>query len=208
MTTDVPLADGDKRQCGGPLRHRDGTCRRPAGWGTPHPGIGRCKLHGGSTRSHVAWAERTLREQQVAAAQERYGIPVQVDPGPALTGLLHETYGAVLYLGALVASLPAEELKQVDSSGRFERPAVWVEMLAARQKALGELAKDLVSLGLAEREVKVQEQTGQLLAAGLSWLLGRLGLAGDPRAMELLGVMLRSLAEGRVPDELEGEVVA
>jgi hypothetical protein len=22
-------------------------CRRPAGWGTDHPGAGRCKLHGG-----------------------------------------------------------------------------------------------------------------------------------------------------------------
>jgi len=25
-----------------------GLCQRPAGWSTTHPGIGRCKLHGGS----------------------------------------------------------------------------------------------------------------------------------------------------------------
>lgn len=34
--------------CG--ARKRDGSddvCKRPAGWGTPHPGTGRCKLHGG-----------------------------------------------------------------------------------------------------------------------------------------------------------------
>lgn len=29
---------------------RAGTpCRRPSGWGTRHPGQGRCKLHGGSS---------------------------------------------------------------------------------------------------------------------------------------------------------------
>ena len=32
--------------CG--AKSRQGTpCRRPAGWGTDHPGTGRCKLHGG-----------------------------------------------------------------------------------------------------------------------------------------------------------------
>ena len=34
--------------CG--AKTRDGTpCAHPAGWGTDHPGVGRCKLHGGST---------------------------------------------------------------------------------------------------------------------------------------------------------------
>ena len=28
-------------------------CERPAGWGTDHVGIGRCKLHGGSTPTHM-----------------------------------------------------------------------------------------------------------------------------------------------------------
>lgn len=34
--------------CGGKTRS-GGLCRRPAGWGTKHPGDGRCKLHAGST---------------------------------------------------------------------------------------------------------------------------------------------------------------
>lgn len=33
--------------CGAKHRKRPGTCKRPAGWGTDHPGEGRCKLHGG-----------------------------------------------------------------------------------------------------------------------------------------------------------------
>jgi len=36
------------RVCGG--KTRSGTpCQQPAGWGTDHPGEGRCKLHGGCT---------------------------------------------------------------------------------------------------------------------------------------------------------------
>ncbi|WP_157464919.1 hypothetical protein [Deinococcus apachensis] len=33
--------------CGAKHNKRPGTCKRPAGWGTDHPGEGRCKLHGG-----------------------------------------------------------------------------------------------------------------------------------------------------------------
>ena len=34
-------------RCNARLLKRNGHCQRPAGWGTPHPGAGRCKLHGG-----------------------------------------------------------------------------------------------------------------------------------------------------------------
>lgn len=33
--------------CGAKTRRRGTPCLRPAGWGTNHPGTGRCKLHGG-----------------------------------------------------------------------------------------------------------------------------------------------------------------
>lgn len=34
--------------CGAKRRRVDATCKRPAGWGTDHPGSGRCKFHGGN----------------------------------------------------------------------------------------------------------------------------------------------------------------
>jgi len=35
--------------CGAKTK-KDGTpCQRPAGWGTDHPGVGKCKLHGGAS---------------------------------------------------------------------------------------------------------------------------------------------------------------
>lgn len=34
--------------CGAKRRQGQGACKRPAGWGTDHPGRDRCKLHGGN----------------------------------------------------------------------------------------------------------------------------------------------------------------
>lgn len=36
-------------RCGGSRRQGGGYCTQAAGWGTDHPGQGRCKLHGGAT---------------------------------------------------------------------------------------------------------------------------------------------------------------
>jgi hypothetical protein len=47
----TPHYDSWGRYCGARKRqptHPGETCRRPAGWGTWHPGCGRCKLHGGA----------------------------------------------------------------------------------------------------------------------------------------------------------------
>ena len=36
-------------RCGARARSTGGRCRKPAGWGTDHNGVGRCRLHGGAT---------------------------------------------------------------------------------------------------------------------------------------------------------------
>lgn len=71
--------------CG--ARTRAGTpCRRPAGWGTWHPGAGRCKLHGGSTpirhglRSKVrALTAADLEAQADAETTKRVTVTWLVD---------------------------------------------------------------------------------------------------------------------------------
>ena len=54
-------------KCGGKLHRREGFCTQPAGWGTDHPGEGRCKLHGGVSgrRTHGLCSKiksKSLRE--------------------------------------------------------------------------------------------------------------------------------------------------
>ena len=50
--TDTSPTEDQSRFCGARKRQGEGYCRRPAGWGTDHVGMGRCKLHGGATKSH------------------------------------------------------------------------------------------------------------------------------------------------------------
>lgn len=42
-------ANPDRALCGANRKQGRGPCREPAGWGTKHPGEGRCKLHGGKS---------------------------------------------------------------------------------------------------------------------------------------------------------------
>lgn len=50
----------DPARCGAKTRSRPGgTCRRVAGWGTDHKGIGRCRLHGGANPSKHGMKSKT-----------------------------------------------------------------------------------------------------------------------------------------------------
>lgn len=52
----------------------DETCRRPAGWGTWHPGVGRCKLHGGARGYKHGRYSRLSREHIVPAVARQLEI--------------------------------------------------------------------------------------------------------------------------------------
>lgn len=54
-------------------------CRRPAGWGTDHPGAGRCKWHGGATRSHRQSAALVLEERQANDILARLDHPEPIE---------------------------------------------------------------------------------------------------------------------------------
>jgi len=77
-------------------------CQRPAGERTNHLGIGSCYRHGGSTETHVVAAQKEIL--QVAAA--RLGVPLDVDAGEALIGLVREAAGNVEFYRRLIQELP------------------------------------------------------------------------------------------------------
>lgn len=100
----MPKAGPDKQLCGAQrLNQPEGTtCTQRAGWGTDHPGIGRCKRHGGSTSSHNAHAE-VISLQETAA---RFGISREIDPAQGLLELVWESAGLVEFYRQLVSELP------------------------------------------------------------------------------------------------------
>lgn len=155
---------GAKRRQGEP----GDVCKLPAGWGTDHVGLGRCKLHGGSTPMQG----KHVNGQKAAAAVVTFGLPREIDPQTALLEEVHRTAGHVAYLGQVVADLQQHELKQLDMSERFEKPAVWVEMYERERAHLVKVAATCISAGIAERQVRLAEEQGRQLAGVLRGVLG------------------------------------
>lgn len=86
-----------------------------------------------------------------------YGLPIDIDPFEALLQEIRRSAGHVAWLEEKVASLQEHELKQLDMSGKFERPCVWLEMLWKERRQLSSVAADAVRCGIEERMVKVAE---------------------------------------------------
>lgn len=191
--------------CGGKLLKRDGHCTQPAGWGTPHPGTGRCKLHGGCSPSHVAAAV-------AAAVRERattYGQPLDITPAAALLEEVRYAAGHVAWLRGKVAELEPEALtwgiaeRSLKGATEFtgtditERAAlnVWLEAYHRERRYLLDVSKAALAAGVEERLVQLAEAQGLAVVAVLARVFDRLQLTGEQR----------SLAATVVPEELRAQ---
>lgn len=106
--TDGPTDAGDDKHCG--AEKRDGTpCERPKGWGTPHPGVGCCKLHGGSTPNHEKAAQVEIARRECVTL----GIPIETTPVEALIREVWEAAGNVAFYRRLVQELPTHPADDV-----------------------------------------------------------------------------------------------
>lgn len=197
---------GKRRYCGARKKQGPGTCRRPAGWGTPYK-TGRCKLHGGATRTHRQKAAREAAAEAVAT----YGLPRELDPHEALLEEVYRTAGHVAWLGQVVAGLEREQLvegvtkqsrtvplpgregsdrpdgdegKQADVNAGSERTeiataiSVWVRLYQQERDRLVRVAKAALDAGVAERQVQIAEQQATLFAAAIRAIVIDLGI--DP----------------------------
>ena len=80
MLNNKPRPRPSDHRCNARLLKRHGHCQRPAGWGTPHPGAGRCKLHGGCAHAANITHGRYCKGPfpRIADLQQQYGK----DPDP------------------------------------------------------------------------------------------------------------------------------
>jgi hypothetical protein len=199
-------ADGHDRYCGANKRQGEGTCHRPAGWGTDHPGAGRCKLHGGSTPDHKKAAKVELARRAV----DTYGLPREVTPDVALLEEVHRTAGHVAWLAEVVAKIEhddlvwgkteeaektATEFSGVDTTYKAV-PNIWLTLYQQERKHLAAVAKAAIDAGIAERQVRIAEQQGQMLAKVINRVLDALALTGEQKARvpEVVPQILRSIS--------------
>lgn len=201
--------DGPK--CGGKKRQGEGTCTQAAGWGTDHPGTGRCKLHGGSTKNHNAHAI----EEQARGLVETYGRKVETTAVEALLDEVQWTAGHVAWLRDRVREIEAIESDPGSGEhplvwGKTRRktggedwgeteeaaPSIWLRLYRQERTHLVKVCSEAIRAGIEERRVRLAEQQGALVAQVIRAILTDLDLSAEQQARipEIVPRHLRALA--------------
>ena len=170
--------DRNKFPLCGAKKRMDGTkCRAWAGMGTDHPGIGRCKHHGGGLpnhRKHAVTIEATKRMITL-------GVPMaDIEPHRALAGLLRATAGHVAWLHS--------EMAELDDLSTFEAKVIR-EMYDSERDRLTRISSACIAGGVAERSVRIAERQQEALSTALINAAKTAGL--DDRQRRALGAALR-----------------
>lgn len=194
------------RHCGAKKRQGEGTCARPAGWGTNHVGAGRCKLHGGSAPSGRIAGQRQLAENMV----KTYGLPLDMSPTDALLEEVRWTAGHVAWLRARVQEVEQDALiwgrTKREDHGATEFPGIneteqaapniWLDLYHRERKHLLDVCKAAIAAGIEERRVRLAESQGALLASVIRAILDDLALTPEQvaRVPEVVPRHLRAVA--------------
>lgn len=157
----VALCGAARRQDGAGERVPAGTgepCERPAGWGTSTPGVGPCKLHGGTLPA----VERATQERAVLVEAQRglarLGVAEPLESIEQAYDLLLSVAGQ---LEALRQGLQ-DEVQRL-TSVRYEHDRVGeqvrgeVTVLLATTKELTSLLATIGKLDVAGRRVRLDE---------------------------------------------------
>jgi hypothetical protein len=140
-------------RCG--AKKRDGgKCMLAAGQGTTHPGLGKCKFHGGSAPNSV---KKAAREAAVLL-----GAPKEINPLDAIIWCIKMTAGEIEFYTDQMAEL--EKTQWVEDTVMGQQMHVFARMRAEAQERLVKFSKDAIQLGLTERAVKLAEQYGNTIS--------------------------------------------
>lgn len=175
-------------KCGANLRG-GGTCKRVAGQGTDHLGVGNCFAHGGASPNH---RKKTATQQLRRLAGREL---VDIDPMQAILMCVRITAMEVK-----VFSEKIEELGDIENI--IERPdeqvvagmhadrmwiqkqkqlSIWVRERERAMKRLVQFSKEAISLGIDERQVRVAERMGDLMAETIGLIMNDLELTPEQR---------------------------
>lgn len=172
--------------CGARRKNGD-ACRAFAGQGTDHPGVGRCKHHGGSTPTHKSNA--VVVEAQRRMVQLGEPIP-DLLPHQALLAVLRATAGHVAFLHREIAGL--KNLAEHEAR-------VMVTLYSSERDRLTRVAKACSEVGVSDREVALQQREAALFATAVDQACEKLGMASDKRR-ELHAAVAEALEASGDPD--------
>lgn len=186
-TKDDPTAEG--YYCGAKTRS-GGNCKRRAGAGTNHLGVGTCSKHLGSTSREEVAGQVQLARREMAVM----GRPLPIEPHQAILECIRIAAGEVAYASERIAELqpsdavgpvtsrvdrPLKEEKGAESADyRVEEvhegpPAlhVWVQVRQSAMDRLVNYSSAAIKAGIEERQVKLAEGQAHLVVAVIRGVL-------------------------------------
>jgi hypothetical protein len=176
--------DRDTKICG--VTTRRGTpCGRPAGWGTSHSGVGKCKLHLGTTRAMLTSAARQQAQGGAQSILRQLGEAQPIVNAPR----------RLLELAGEMEAWVVATRTQLDQLGTFtteslmlgEQVRAQVTLYTDATERLAKILVDITRLDLEARMVATQERLddaqAKLVETVISAVLKRGGL--DPKAVDV-----------------------
>lgn len=139
-------SDGHVPLCGAAAR-TGSPCRLEAGWGTDHVGVGTCKYHLGSTRTHRARGKLMLAERDAAASLAEIGYEPIGDPIEELADVAAQAKALMSFFANKVADLGSLRYR---SEGGTEQLRAEVSLYERAMDRTAKLLEALGRLGLEE----------------------------------------------------------
>jgi hypothetical protein len=175
--------------CG--ARRRDGqTCRLFAGQGTSHKGVGKCKLHGGSTPTHIASAIITTVKREAL----QFGEELDLQPAEALLAMLRLSAGQVAFIRGQLAQMSEEQRDEFHGQ-------VLLRMWGEERDRTARIAEAALRVGIEEKQVRIAERYGALLASLIAGILTDLALTPEQQELARMCVPRRLLELEAPPAE-------
>lgn len=183
-------------------------CDRVAGSGTSHPGVGRCRAHGGE--------DREGRMEASWAVAHAFARELDCTPWEALLKAVRIAAGRVAFCEAKLATAfddrqlepPSEDGGVAGRTGEDgQNLHYWVKQAELWHDKLARVGKLAIDAGVAERLVRQLELEAELMLRAANMTLDELDLGDDVRQRLLSGLARNMLAlETAEAGVIEGEV--
>jgi hypothetical protein len=173
-----------------------------------------CPTHGARAPQVAAAAARRVETARAERAVATYGLSIAIDPFDAIMEEIARTYGHVKWLGEIIATMEVKDLvwgKTLEEAGKGTGQKegntakvrseaninIWLALYKDERKHLVDVSKAAIQCGIAEREIRLLERQGQMMADFVRGFIDDPGLGFDQamrqRAREIASQHLRML---------------
>lgn len=182
------------KRCGA-RKSKGGLCEQPRGWGTDHPGSGRCRYHGGASPNgrKAANKERALTFARGALGAELAGTPLD-----ALEQSVRLAAGIVDYYRHEIADATLQTVDRDEAKRDAARRRIG-ELVGPYTEAVKlqkDVAKAATDAGVAERRQVLAERAAAMLGAAFEDALADVAADVLPAALRsaIVARFVRALA--------------